>query len=308
MIVPHVDLAKKSRSNGKSRELAEAIDQSLEELGQQLEAGNSEQLNRFLEFLSRFHRYSIGNLMLIYSTLPDATHVAGFKRWRELGRQVRKGEKGIPILAPMVRRKKADDEPTDSMKVDSSEGGTQRRQVFGFRAAHVFDVTQTDGDELPKFSEPTGDPGQYIHRLREQIRSLGIELIEEPIPGGALGMSEGGRITIQPGMTPAHTVATMIHELGHERLHRTERRESTSKLVRETEAEAVAFAVCQRIGIESNSSSSDYIRLYGGSSETLQQSLEHIRKCTAEILEDLLEDGDGSSTTTAVPKQQLRLF
>ena len=203
---------------------------------------------------------------------------------------MRKGQKGIPILAPMIGRQKSDKATDDNGYAEETDADSTTRQVFGFRTVHVFDVSQTEGDDLPEFAEPIGDPGVYTTRLREQIHSLGIELLEENIPGGALGMSEGGRITIQPDMPPARKAATLVHELAHERLHRTERRAETDKLIRETEAEAVAFAVCQHIGIESKSSSSDYIRLYGGSAETLQQSLEHIRCCTAEILDGLMLD------------------
>jgi len=248
--------------------------------------------------------------MLIYSARPDATHVAGFRRWKELGRHVQKGEKGIAILAPMIGRQKSDKDPDNSGNAKDTDADTTTRRVFGFRTVHVFDVSQTEGDDLPEFAEPTGDPGVYTTRLRKQIRSLGIELLEENIPGGALGLSEGGRITIQPDMPPARTAATLVHELAHERLHRTERRAETDKLIRETEAEAVTFAVCQHIGIESNSSSSDYIRLYGGSLETLQQSLEHIRCCTAEILEGLLADKIEVDSPTVEPlnRSQKTLF
>lgn len=270
--------------------MIDSIDQSLQELGQQLESGNSETLNTFLRFSSRFHRYSIGNLFLIYGQRPDASHVAGFQAWKDLGRFVRKGEKGIGILAPVVKRKKAESEAasTAGEKDDTTSDDANAKAVVGFRAVHVFDVSQTEGDALPEFAEPTGDPGEYLVRLQQQVREQGIELLENWIPGGAPGMSEGGRITIQPDLSPAKKTATLVHELAHEKIHRNERRSETNKLIRETEAEAVAFAVCKRIGIEPNTASSDYIRLYGGSTETLQQSLTVIRQCTAEILDGLL--------------------
>ncbi len=201
----------------------------------------------------------------------------------------------------MIGRKKDDETSDDNAKANEVRDDTTRKRVFGFRTVHVFDVSQTEGNDLPSFAEPSGDPGEYVQQIRRQIQSLGIELVEERIPGGALGMSEGGRITIQPDLTPAQTAATLIHELGHEKLHRSERRQETNQLIRETEAEAVAFAVCQRLGIDSNSSSSDYIRLYGGSSETLQDSLEHIRNCTAEILDGLLTD-NAANTPNNAPK------
>jgi len=296
-------LKKKTPSAERSRELIESIDQSLAELGAQLEGGNSEHLNQFLEFLSRFHRYSIGNLLLIFAQRPDAVHVAGFHTWKDLGRHVIKGEKGIAILAPMVKRSKdqSEDEPAGSEEAPQSS-------VIGFRPVHVFDVSQTNGDPLPEFAEVTGDPSIYTHRLKQHIRNLGIQLREDSIPGGALGMSEGGTITILPDLPPAKMTALLIHEAAHEILHRGERRSDTTRQIRETEAEAVAYAVCKRIGLEPNSSSSDYIRLYGGSQETLQHSLEHIRECTAGLLQALLNNDEHKSDQPPSPKIQRQLF
>ncbi len=213
-----------------------------------------------------------------------------------------KGKKGIAILAPVLRKKKSDDTETQPSPDNETE---ENRVVVGYRVAHVYDVSQTDGDPLPEFAEATGDPGEYIDRLRAQIRGLGIELIEEWIPGGADGMSEGGRITVKPNLSPAKLAATLVHELAHELIHRGARRKETTKLIRETEAEAVAFAVCRRIGVEPNSSSSDYIRLYGGERETLQGSLNEIRLCTAEILERLLNTDDATPPSA---KTQQMLF
>jgi len=277
----------------------------LGELGQQLEAGNSETLDQFLAFLSRFHRYSIGNLLLIYGQRPEASHVAGFRAWKDLGRFVRKGEKGIRILAPILKRKNVElaADPTDETADEA-----KAKSIVGFRAVHIFDVSQTEGDALPEFAEPTGNPGFYLARLQQQIRSLGIELLEDWIPGGALGMSSGGRITIQPELPSAKKTSVLIHELAHERLHRGPRRAETDQRLRETEAEAVAYAVSRRIGIEPNTASSDYIRLYGGSKESLQQSLEHIRSCTAEILHLILPNSDVATIAEVPPKTQQTLF
>lgn len=296
-------MKKKTPSAERSRELIESIDQSLADLGAQLEGGNSEQLNQFLEFLSRFHRYSIGNLLLIFAQRPDAVQVAGFNTWKDLGRHVIKGEKGIAILAPMVKRSKdqLEDNPAESEEA-------QKSRIFGFRPVHVFDVSQTDGDPLPEFAEVTGDPSIYTERLRQHIRSLGIELREEPIAGGAMGMSEGGTITVLPELPPAKMTAVLVHETAHEILHRGDRRAETTAQIRETEAEAVAYAVCRRIGLEPNSSSSDYIRLYGGSQETLQHSLEHIRACTAGLLQALLNNGVHAPGDQPRTKTQKQLF
>src|SRR6266853_6218270 len=116
-----------------------------------LERGQSDALKTYLSAMSRFHRYSWGNVLLICSQRPDATYVAGFHAWLKMRRYVRKGEKGIVILAPMVGRKKSDGELTED----------EQTRVFGFRAAHVFDISQTDGEPLPEFAAITGDPQGY---------------------------------------------------------------------------------------------------------------------------------------------------
>src|SRR5580692_888246 len=120
-----------------------------------LERGQIEALKTYLSVMSRFHKYSWGNCLLIYSQRPEATHVAGFHAWLNLRRYVRKGEKGIVILAPMVGRKKSDDQLTED----------EQTRLFGFRAAHVFDVSQTDGEALPEFATVQGDPQQYTEPL-----------------------------------------------------------------------------------------------------------------------------------------------
>src|ERR1700676_1548670 len=124
---------------------------ALDQLMDALERGHSQTLLAYLRTMARFHRYSWGNILLIYSQRPNATHVAGFHAWLKLRRYVRKGEKGIVILAPMVGRKSASDELVED---DKTRG-------FGFRAAHVFDLNQTDGEPLAEFATVGGDPRNY---------------------------------------------------------------------------------------------------------------------------------------------------
>ena len=192
--------------------------------------------------------------MLIACQRPEATFVAGFRRWKELGRQVKKGERGIGILAPLLYRKTDDGQ-------DVGEENQDRRVLRGFKVVHVFDVTQTEAEDLPRFPQITGEPGEKTGRLEALIRSRGIELEYAPIPRGA-GMSEGGKITVLPDLEPAERVAVLAHELVHELLHRTERGAEVAKTIRETEAEAVAFAVCRAAGLETGTRSSDYIQLH----------------------------------------------
>lgn len=288
------------RTSSKAAELTEQIEQSLESLTQELDAGKSEQLVAYLKCLSRFHRYSFGNVMLIALQRPDATQVAGFNAWKKLGRSVRKGERGIMILAPVMRRK--NDQEEESEKAESEK----KKRAVTFRTAHVFDVSQTDGDDLPEFAKVAGEPGVYIDRVRLQITAAGIQLDTDYIESGALGVSAGGAITIRPGLQPAEEFSVLVHEFAHELLHRGERRHETTKQIRETEAEAVAFAVCHGIGLETGSAASDYIQLYNGSSETLQESLHHIRDCAARILGGLSTDDAGEPLRDAAKPARMR--
>lgn len=240
-----------------------------------LERGQSEALKLYLSVMSRFHRYSWGNALLIYSQRPDATHIAGFHAWLKMQRFVRKGEKGIVILAPVVGRKKSDGELTED----------ERTRLFGFRAAHVFDVSQTDGEPLPEFATVRGNPQEHLPRLIQFVADQNIALEYDSRIAPAKGMSTGGKITLLPGLSPAETLATLAHEVGHELIHKGERRTQTTHSVRETEAEAVAFVVSSAIGLDTNTSSSDYIQLHSGDKATLAESLTIIQQTASRILQ-----------------------
>ncbi len=251
---------------------------ALDELAEALAQGKSEQLMVYLEFLSRFHQYSFNNCLLIVVQRPDATHVAGFQRWKSLGRHVKKGEKGILILAPIVRRRRAPD-------ADVSLDDETSARVCGFRAAYIFDVAQTEGDALPEFSHVSGDPGHRLKLLQAAVQRRGIELVYEASLGGADGRSEGGKIALRSGMVAAEEFAVMVHEFAHELLHRGERRKETTRQIRELEAEAVAFVVCRSVGLDAKERSNDYIQLYSGDKERLLASLDQIQRTAAEIIE-----------------------
>ncbi|MDZ4850373.1 MAG: ArdC family protein [Pirellulaceae bacterium] len=265
-------------------------DEALKELSTALQQGKSETLVEYLDMLSRFHQYSFGNCILIYLQKPDASFVAGFGRWKELNRFVRKGEKGISILAPMVGKKKKDAEASEVQAGPSSKASNEEspKVLYGFRVVYVFDVSQTEGEELPEFAPLGGDPGDKIQRLEEIIRGHGIEIeFVEGLPGDANGMSEGGKISINSTIPKPQMFSTMVHELAHELLHWGDRREATTKVVRETEAEAVAFVVCRSVGLECSTRAADYIQLWNGDDKILMQSLELIRTVASKIIHDL---------------------
>ena len=257
----------------KAEHAKKIADQALSDLAEALTQGKSESLTRYLSMLAKFHKYSFGNVMLILSQMPDATHVAGFHTWRQMGRFVKKGEKGIVIIAPMTIRKESDD----------AKDGEQPESILRFRGVYVFDVSQTDGEPLPEPARVSGDPSGFTARVKTIIAERGITLDHTDVPSDALGVSRGGRISIRPDLEPAIEFSVLVHELAHELLHRGDDRPA-SKTVRETEAEAVAFVVSQAIGLETGTAASDYIQLFDGKAETLAHSLDRIQKTAADII------------------------
>jgi hypothetical protein len=257
----------------------ELIATNIKLLIEQLEAGQSDALTNYLTAMSRFHSYSFGNVLEIARQMPAATRVAGFWTWKNLGRSVKAGQKGIRILAPIVgvRRKKDTEANKDIIKQNE-------RILLGFRNAYVFDISQTSGVDIPVLQEVTGDPGDNIERLTAFLNSKGITVSYNKKIAPALGMSYGGRIALLPGQSKAKTFSTLVHETGHELLHRSERRTATTKTVRETEAEAVAFVVGKAVGLVNNDASADYIQLYKGNASLLAESLEVIQQTAGVIL------------------------
>jgi hypothetical protein len=274
----------------------ELIAANIKLLIEQLESGRSDALTNYLTAMSRFHNYSFGNVLEIARQMPTATRVAGFWTWKNLGRSVNAGAKGIRILAPIVgvKRKKNSEAEKDITKQNT-------RTLLGFRNAYVFDVSQTNGVDLPEMREISGDPGEGIDRLAGFLKAQGIQLVYNPKIAPALGMSYGGRIAILPGQSKAEEFSTLVHEAAHGMLHKAERRTATTKTVRETEAEAVAFVVGKAVGLVTGSASADYIQLYHGNASLLAESLEVIQQTASVILaalEPAAEQGDGTEQAT----------
>jgi len=280
----------------KQQTAKDVIAANVQALIEQLEQGHSEGLTAYLLAMGKFHNYSFGNIMEIARQKPDATRVAGMYAWNQLGRRVKKGEKGIRILAPMIGiRRKKDSEAEKDIR-------TQNQPVLvGFRSAYVFDVSQTDGAELPELSERVkGNVGEYRERLIDFVIAQGIELDWKESISPALGVSYGGKIVLFPGQETAEEFSTLVHELAHEMLHKAERRTATTKTVRETEAEAIAFVVGKTIGLDTGRASADYIHLYHGNAALLAESLEVIQKTAAVILSALETPAAEDSTESEI--------
>jgi antirestriction protein ArdC len=264
----------------KVREACQTIEKHIHDLAEQMRAGKSEQLVRYLEFTARFHRYSFRNILLALSQREDMTQIAGMHQWNKLGRRVRGGERGIMILAPMSVRLKP--------SKDNGEDPDEREVVTLFKAVYVFDISQTDGDPVPSLLHTQGDAAMLCPAVQEAIREAHITLeFADYIAGslGADGASYGGRIVIRTGLEIAESFRTMVHEFAHEKLHKHGVKES--KTVRETEADATAFVVCRHFGLQSDTS--DYLLLYDATPKVLLERFETIRAAAGEIISAISE-------------------
>jgi antirestriction protein ArdC len=255
---------------------AEAINQ----LAEALNAGQSDTLTRYLSAMAKFRAYSFFNQILILKQCPNASRVAGYRTWQSFGRQVRKGEKGIMIFAPIFRK------PSNSGR--ATEPKEESPTVATFRPVFVWNEDQTTGEDLAAIGRVTGEPSVYLERLESFVRASGVALEYSADIAPAKGLAEKGKITLLPNQTQAETFATLLHEQAHVLLHQSARRAETTKCIRETEAEAVAFVVCKAIGLDTGTASQDYVTLYGGDAKLLLESLEHIQQ-TASCILDAIE-------------------
>jgi antirestriction protein ArdC len=261
----------------KSESIKKITNQAIEQLVAALKAGHSEALARYLAAMAKFRTYSLLNVLLILKQCPNAGRVAGYRTWQSFGRQVRQGEKGIMILAPRFRKR--------FDQIDKTTKPQDIREVVGFHSVYVWDEQQTTGNDLPQIGGVTGDPSVYLERLEAFVRAIGIALTYSADIAPAKGMAEKGKIMLLPNLPPAETFATLVHECGHADLHFGERRADTTKRIRETEAESVAYVVCSAIGLETGSACADYVGLYGGDANVLLESLEHVQRTASRILD-----------------------
>ena len=253
-----------------SSELNKSIKSKVESLAQQVDlAVVSEQMQEYLKACSKFHQYSYNNILLIWMSNPNATAVAGYKRWLELNRYVKRGEKGIPILAPCLYR------------VDTEDPDNKTKELRGFRVVYVFDISQTDGEPLPKTPDwKSPEKNQELNdMLIQYAQSKGITVSIKKQSDGAQGVSKGGEIELDPSAG----TKTLVHEIAHELMHRDKDR-TTDKTIRELEAESVAFVVCSHFGLEVKTSP-NYVSLHGATSDLILSHLDRIRTTAAEIIQ-----------------------
>ncbi len=249
----------------------------------------SETFQRWLMMTAAFHSYSLANVILILTHCPTATRVAGYRTWAKLGRTVRVGEKGAPILVPCW--KKQTDTAAEASETGEGQAREHRETPLYFRVGYVFDVAQTAGDDLPTIAafSTLQDPD-----LRERLMCFagahGIEVTERAQCDGAQGRSFGGRIELAPGAS----VKTLVHELAHELLHWTPAGEKVALPagVIELQAESVAYVVCRHMGLTDGLHCPTYIAAWGGDAQTLRASLSRIQHAAFAIIEAIAAGED----------------
>jgi hypothetical protein len=251
--------------------LSQAINRYVEELAALTDQARlSSAMQAYLDTCARFHRYSWHNTLLILLARPDACQVAGYKTWTHVKRQVKKGEKGIPILAPVVIR--------------PQEGAAEREVIVRFKVVYVFDISQTEGEPLPPPPEWRSPErhDELTVRLLTFAASQGITVSIETLPGAMQGASKGGRVVLSP------TAGTkiLIHELAHELLHQDRDTRPASRQSREAEAEAVAYVVGRHFGLD-DLSSPNYLALWHADSDVIRAHLERISLCSRQIISAL---------------------
>ena len=311
-------MAESKTEKQKVQEITEKLEQGIKELFE------SEKYKTYLNTMSKFHNYSFNNTMLIAMQKPDATLVAGFKAWQKnFDRHVKKGEKGIRILAPAPYKIKEERDKIDPVTQElllDKDGNPQKEEVEitipAFRAVSVFDVAQTDGKPIPELAakELLSDVEGYQDMIRavEAISPVPIEL--EEIAGDSKGYydREAKRIAVQENMSEGQTLKTMIHEVAHSKLHSKEVEQDEQmkkdRNTKEVEAESIAYTVCQHFGVDTSDYSFGYIAGWSSGRDTkeLRASMDTIRRTASELITGIEEQLQELQRNREVSQEQTK--
>ena len=300
-------MADKPTNRERLQQITAGIEQGIKELFE------SEKYMRYLSVMSRFHRYSVNNTMLIYMQKPDATLVAGYNKWKnQFERHVKRGEHGITIIAPTPVKKKIEEQkldPDTKAPILDAEGKAvmEEREVEipMFRPVKVFDVSQTDGKPLPELASTLSGSVQNYEAFMEALRrSAPVPLSVEPMAANMDGYfsPDQQRIAIRAGMSEVQTVSAAVHEIAHSKLHNYAKAQEEAarggdkeppkkkdRNTEEVEAESISYAVCQYYGIQTGENSFGYIATWSQGKELpeLRASLETINKTAGELINDI---------------------
>jgi len=234
--------------------------------------------DQFLSYAARFHRYSWRNCLLIAWQRPDAYFVAGYNRWRDLGRTVKRGSKAIWILAPSRYHK----------TVETNNGDTEEVEALFFRPVPVFADVDTEGDgPLPNFRPDLAETAHLLPALHNVAASWGVAVVRQACPGN--GWSDGQRVNVHPGLAEGVAAQTLIHELAHHLLKHRDLAEKhgTDRALFEGEAEAVKVVVLRRFGVDTASNGAAYLRAHGAGADVVKRSASRIVQTAKQVIEAL---------------------
>ena len=313
--VSPVELASETAAE-KLREITDKLERGVEEYF------HSDKYKELLRVLSEFHSYSVNNLILIAMQKPDASYVAGYTTWKnKFGRNVKKGERGIKIIAPAPIKRTVDaveiDPVTNGPVLD--EDGNEKVTVIEriipmFKVVSVFDLSQTEGKEIPSLTD-TKLVGDVMHydAFADALRKVSpVPISYEDIHGEVCGYYSPGekRIAIKDGMSEIQTFKTTIHEIAHAILHDPDsypdKKDMPDNNTREVQAESVAYTVCCHYGIDTSDYSFRYVAGWSRDRKApeLKASLETIRSVSAKLMEDIDKSLELSKTNELSEKKK----
>jgi hypothetical protein len=264
---------------------------------------DGDEFKRYLAFAARFHRYSANNSLLVLLRRPNATRIAGYKKWQELGRQVRRGEEGLKILALIFRTE------------EDEESGEKEHVLYSFKVVKVFDVSQTDpapgASPLPEKPRPRGLRGDsdvaraLTYSLLGFCGSEGLSVSKDDaelnaLCPGANGvyLSRENRILLKSTLSADGRAKTLAHELAHHLLHRDATGSEEDRPTLEAEAEGTAYAVLSYFGVDTSEYSFAYVARWAESNEVVKAALSNIQKTVRKIIEAVEDGGPRAEVTT----------
>lgn len=271
-----------TKGTNKGKEKVEETIKALEEgVKEVFESGRYEE---WLDVMSRFYSYSPRNCLLIMLQCPNATKVASYRKWqKDFGRHVRKGEKAIRILAPVPRRfKTKETDPKTGEEVETEHSWTD------FRAVPVFDVSQTEGDELPSLTSTLDGDVEGFEALRDRIAAATgatVEFDAEITANGSYSPADGV-IRVKGGMGEEQTIKTLLHEWAHSLLHAEgAEHEGDAREAKEVQAEGAAYVASKALGIDSEGYSLGYVAGWGGDTKAVFEQMGVIRDTAAKMID-----------------------
>lgn len=312
-------LEAKEKQEVQMKAITEKLEQGMKDVFQ------SDQYQNFLNTMAKFPRYSVNNSLLIMMQKPEAKLCQSFTGWKEMGRFVKKGEKGIKILAPAPytihrEQNKLDENGNKIIDLDGKPiMENVEVKINAFKVVNTFDVSQTEGKELPNIGveELMGSVKDYTDMFEAIKESIPVPITFEQIESGAKGYFQRSenRIALQEGMSEIQTIKTLLHEAAHQKLHSMENSKKgempKTRLQKEVEAESVAYVVCQHYGIDTSDYSFGYVAGWSGGKELpeLKAALQTIRRAASELISSIDEKWKGLVTakeTERKPEEQSR--